>query len=66
VADIIPFNPPAMGCFPCSDFRKALTAITILLDFNSTEASQLVGLWVAYGLLNEDEADALHVFYGWK
>ena len=65
-ADIIPFKPRFTEACPYGDFRKALMAIRILEGFSAGEAVQVIALWLARGLVTEDEVLALHAFYGWE
>ena len=65
-AEIIPFRPRCTEICPSGDFRKALMAIMILEDCSTDQALQVVALWMARGLITEDEALALHAFYGWE
>lgn len=65
MADILHFKPHKVLACAEGDFRKALAAITILMDFNAEEALQLIDIWIARGFVSEDEAAALHAFYGW-
>ncbi len=66
VAGILPFRSRFVEPCPQGDFRKALMAVGILMDFDVSEACVMIAFWLARGLLSEDEAWALYVFYGLK
>ena len=63
-AEIIPLRPLFLEPCPYSLFRKALMAIVILAELESEEVRLVIAIWMVRGLISEDEAAALNVFFG--
>lgn len=63
-SNVVPFARPLPGHKRVSEFRKALQALNVLIEFSGNDALMVIDHWAHQDLITEDEGRALREFIG--